>query len=132
MLGDPQCVEEPGFVGLSIETGHGVDVLDRDTAEFRGIFGGVFFHGCFQFLKVFGALFDELLVIEILFDDDVHNPVKQRDICAWIEPQPVICFFGKFCAPRIDDDQFGALSFSLFHFIADNGMGYGSVCPHQE
>ena len=74
VLGDAHAVEDAGRSGAWRTSGPPrSDLLGRDAGDLFHIFGGVFVDHFFQLLEAFGALFDELLVVQVFADDHMHQ-----------------------------------------------------------
>ena len=77
------------------------------------------------------ALANEALVKKAFGDDDMRHRSKKGDISAGAQRQMMLGFdvrrFYEIGAPRIDDDELGALSQALLHAASEDGMAIGRI-----
>ena len=59
-----------------------VELLHRNTGDLADLLRRILHDGCFEFIEVLAAFFDEGFIFPAFFQDDVHQSVEQGNIRA--------------------------------------------------
>ena len=90
-------------------------------------FRGVILHRLAVSIQPFGIAFDIGFVVQLLLQQHIAEGIYQRHVAAVVELQMTIGNARGFNAPRIADDDFGAVVPGLDYPAGDDGMGVGAV-----
>ena len=133
MLGDAHTIEDAGSLGGGELARRPDDISPRHTGNFFGHFRRVFLDGLRQFLEAFGTLLDELLIVQVLFQDDVHHGVEQRDITTRFLAEVQGGLLSKRYSARVRHYQPGVAGhYCLTDITTDDRVTLGSVGADDE
>ena len=104
VLRDAHAPEDHGAVGASVGPRHVDHLLLRHPGQARHQARRVGDHRVAQAVEGLGAFFNELGVVQLLADDDVHQAVKERHVGAGVEAYVVVGVVGDFGPPRVGDE----------------------------
>jgi len=108
MFGDPQGVHEHGGAVGRETARHGPDHVGPDPADRRGPLRRIFQHLLLQFFETHGAGFNKILIVEILGDKDVHHPVQEGHVGAYLYLYMQVGQIHEGRSPGIHHDHLGA------------------------
>ena len=119
--------------GLADPAGSRADVFVGDAGDFADVVGGVLLQEAGHHLPALGELGDEFVVGVPVFDDQVQQPVEQREIGAGGDLQEQVGLVGGRGAARVDDDQLGAGLDAIHHAQEQDRVAVGHVgADHEE
>ena len=130
VLGHAQAVQDGGGVGLAVELRGGDEVARVDMADLRHALRRVGRDHLLELFEALGALGDELLVDESLFDEHVHDAVRERHVGARRELEMDVGELGKPDVAGVDHDELGALFHGAADLHAEDRVRLLGVCAH--
>ena len=98
----------------------GPDVFNRYSCDLGHILKTVFFlhHTGFEILITQSAGIDELFIFPSIFDDVLHHPVKEGNICTRVVLDVEMCLFGGGCAARVTYNDLCTVALCLHQLAA--------------
>ncbi|OPY08390.1 MAG: hypothetical protein A4E67_00985 [Syntrophaceae bacterium PtaB.Bin038] len=110
------------------------DEVGRHPGDAGDLLGRVLFYVGRKLVEAVGPFLHELPVIQALLDDHVEEAQGERRIRAGPKLQPVLRLPGQVDAPRVDDDDLGAVLDLLHEHAADLTLlvGGGDVAAPED
>src|SRR5215213_4349946 len=127
VLGYAKRPVQRGLLRGGVHAGHLADVVRRDARDLLGVLGRVSAHLLLVHLEAFRSAFDELPVIQIFLDDDVAHRVRQADVGADVEAEPLVGLLDLVYLPRVDDYHLRAVLDAAAHVVVDDGVALHGV-----
>ena len=103
------------------------DELGAHPADLGGLFRRPLLHGRPQFLEADGPVVDELVVVEVLVDDDVHPGHEQGPVRAGAELDVVVGQARRVGEARVDGDEDAARLLEGLDLLPGGGVGLAVV-----
>jgi len=125
---------ERGRLGLRKHPCGYLDFLCRDPCDLLCPFRGMIGNARGELVEADGPLLDELLVVEPLADDDVHDAQCEGIIRARPDLKPDVRFLCQIRLSRVDDDQLRSLLYAFLYGELDFSVRsrFGGVVPPDE
>ena len=108
MLGNSHAIQNACALGFGIKPRRLDQFAGRNAGDLLDAVRGEFFNGFLQRFETFGAVFDELFVMQAFFNDHMHQAVDPGHVGTQILTQPFGGISRHPDTPRIDDDESGA------------------------
>ena len=105
----PRSLDGRGRSGLGKRPGDLLDGGRRHAALLLGPCGGVFLGLSRELLEAHGVLLDELMVVQVLFDEHVADTQQKRQVGSGLDGHPVGGEDARVVEARIHDDDARAL-----------------------
>jgi hypothetical protein len=134
VLGDAHRVEDVRGLRVREEVGGRLDILGRDARDLRDVLERVLglHHDLLELVEVLGPLLDELLVLQVVLDDVLHEGVEERDVRARVEGQVDVGELRRRRETRVGRDDLRALLLGLHNPPANQGVLLECVGPDNE
>src|SRR5215208_3296319 len=127
VLGDAQGPVEDGLIRRGVHTGDLADIIGRDARDLLSVLQRVAGDLSFVLLEVFRGPLDELLVVEVFGDDHVSHRVRQGDVRAHVEAEPLVGFLYLIYLSRVHHDHLRAVLYAAAHVVVDDGVALHGV-----
>ena len=132
LLGDAEAVEDRRGRRRRVEMRRLLDERGGDAGDRLHLLRIVRAEMLGVGLEALGARLDERAIVEPVADDDVREPVVERDVRAGAELEEDVRHRRELDAARIGDDQLRAAEARFLHPRADDGMALGRVRAGEE
>ena len=129
-LGDAKAVDDHCVVGARVHLRDLLDPLGGDAGDRLDI--RVVLYGLLQIIKARGPVLDELLVVEILLDDPVHDGVDQGDVRRGVVADVLVSQTRGWGVARIADDDGLARLLRLENPACSEWVRLDAVCADHE
>ena len=113
-----QTPVDGGGVVRGVSLRRGVDDLRVDAGDLRGLFEGVGLDLLGELIKAVAPLLDELVVIPVVFDDEVQHAHRERAVRAGADLEEVLGAGGEEGPARVDDDQLASAAHAVHDPVA--------------
>ncbi len=127
VLRDAHAPEDDRAFGAGEGARHVAQHIGLDAADRRHLLRREFLDVLGELLEVFDVGLDVLLVVELLFDDDVEHAVEHRHVGAVLELHHLPGMTLERLAARIHDDQLGAALCGLLEEGGGDRMVLGRI-----
>ena len=127
MLSNAEGVANHRRAMLGQHMSHALDILGGNTNNRCHLLWSIVTHGVSQCREVFTVLFYELVVVQVIANQHMHQGVEQSDVGAPFELQMFIGKLHQFVATRIDHHQFCPLADRIFQERGSDRMGFSHI-----
>src|SRR5215211_8308471 len=127
MLGDAQGPVEDSLIRRGVHAGHFADVISGDARDLLGVLRRVAGDLIPVSLEVLRRPLDELFVVEVFGDDHVSHRVRQGDVRAHVEAEPLVGFLYLIYLSRVHHDHLRAVLYAAAHVVVDDGVALHGV-----
>src|SRR5829696_5873063 len=127
VLGDAQGPVEDSLIHRGVHAGDFADVISGYARDLLGVLRRVAGDFILVSLEVFRGPLDEFLVVEVFVDDHVRHRVRQGNVRAHVEAEPLVRFLYLIYLSRIHYDHLCAVLYAAAHVVVDDGVALHGV-----